>query len=110
MKAISRAGSSESNPIIRVSHILALLAGVTLIFNAPSRALAEVESQSDWSEPSSVTIPSDRGPVQAILKRIKFNWRDTDQTLIPHEISAVIIPSRHIYWLGESGDPQLVFT
>lgn len=69
---------------------------------------AGIESPGNWRSSSDITLPSKNGPIQAIVRRLSFTWRrSTDQFLEHHDVIAVVVPSKNLYWLGESSDQQM---
>lgn len=78
-----------------------------IFFAAALDSMAGLETLGNW-QASVITLPSNNGPVQASVRQLAFTWRrSTDQYLEHYDAVAVIVPSKKLYWLGESSDQQI---
>jgi len=91
------------------SHLFALAVGISFVLGPPRQGRAEIESNTGWGSVAIVDIPSNGGLIQASVQKLQFTWkRSTDRYLEHHDIIAVIIPSKNLYWLGEASDLQVL--
>src|SRR5579864_1696293 len=94
-------------------YIFALIVG-SMCLVAASKSVAGVENLSEWSNPSPLTLPSEGGSVQAIVRQLNFAFkRNTDQQVENSIVKAIVFPSQNLYWLGYAqlgvGDERMFF-
>jgi len=73
-----------------------------LIVGGEAVAVAGIQRLDDWGAESTVMLPSDTGPIAALVRKRHFVWNEPPGQLIDLDVEAVFVPSRKIYWFGFS--------
>jgi len=73
-----------------------------LIFGMGAVGVARIQRLDDWGAESTVMLPSDTGPITALIRKRHLVWNEPLGQLIDLDVKAVFVPSRKIYWFGFS--------